>query len=466
MAQLPVEMWEEVFSFVPDVVDLKSISLVCKKFSDIVGSIPSLAGRFQLKLDGNQMTRDSMSTIVNSQRKYQKIQFEHFENSIKMLRISEKFEDSLNCLDMSHCTLAESTIQEKLAACKKIDTLKMSWNSIVKSRKRKRPGEDPEVGPLGLLSQFPSSTVEFKSLNAITKLDIEMTKTQSNDLMQVLKHQHHLKELIILFNGPANGNLFEARHLEQFKFKLTKFRFTCSLRSGFKNVLDFAISQHESLTHLAIKNNYESNHPTNLEAMEKLEYLSYYLHNNQQRFVKFPDSLKTLKITLKNLNGGIVLSRKMSNLENVELNLGKDTYNYTRLMMSIIKNCPKICKISSSKSFLARDSESGQCLIFTEHHFVKGQLRDKVFKFVLDRLVEVTDDMLTTLLKIVFGNAHLEIHNGIGLSGNFGIFLPHIGQNLKSLKIYNYPQLELDSLKQFHQERPDFRLYTSAFEYR
>jgi hypothetical protein len=458
MAQLPVEMWEEVFSYLPKIKDLKSISLVCKKFSHIVGTIPSLAGRFQLKLYGDEMTRDSMCTIMNSQRKYQKIQFKYFKNSIKMLRISEKFEDSLNCLDMSHCTLTESTIQENLAVCKKIDTLKMSWNSIVKSRKRKRPGEVPAVGPLGLLSQFPASTIEFKSLNAITKLDIEIWDENAKDLMEVLKNQHHLEELIIDYVGDTTESFFEAQHLEHFKFKLTKFRIKCNLESGVQKFVDFANSQHETLTHLAIKNDQESSDPLKLNSMEKLEYLSFCLHNDQEELMKLPDSLKTLSLSLQAFKTGIVFPHKMPNLETVKLKL-ENFDDYSRTMLSIIKNCPTLDIISSIKCFRADETLESWMLI--EHHILRDPIR-MVLKVFLDRVVEVSDDMLIVFLREFIEMDHLEIHNGGKLSGNFGDFLPHIGKNLKVVKISNYPQFELDSMKEFHKERPDVTLFTSA----
>jgi hypothetical protein len=85
-----------------------------------------------------------------------------------------------------------------------------------------------------------------------------------------------------------------------------------------------------------------------------------------------------------------------------------------------------------------------------------------VLKVFLDRVVEVSDDMLIVFLREFIEMDHLEIHNGVKLSGNFGDFLPHIGKNLKVVKIHNYPQFELDSMKEFHKERPDVTLFTSA----
>jgi hypothetical protein len=472
MAQLPVEMWEEVFSYLPKIKDLKSISLVCKKFSDIVGTIPSLAGRFQLKLYGDQMTRDSMCTIMNSQRKYQKIQFKYFKNSIKMLRISEKFENSLNFLEISDSTLTESTIQENLAACKKIDTLKMSWNSIVKSRKRKRPGEDPEVGPLGVLNQFDESIVEFKSLNAITKLDLEMKSEHSKDLMEVLKNQHHLKELIIYYVGDTTESLFEAQLLEHFKFKLSKFSITCKLES-IENIVGFVNSQHESLKHLTIKNSIFSNkrHPY-LTDMKQLEYLSYSLDDNERKYLAFPDSLKTLVLDISKFTGGKLLRHKMPNLKSVTLALpNKDDAENSKdsileTINSVSSQCPENSKltviVTKHIRFSLQFASPKELSISTR---INCQCYNDIIKFsdqfVIGARLKVEDDVMIDILTECEPLKHLEIHNGVGLSGNFGMFLPYIGQNLKVVKIFNYPQFELDSMKQFHKDRPDFRLYTS-----
>jgi hypothetical protein len=56
----------------------------------------------------------------------------------------------------------------------------------------------------------------------------------------------------------------------------------------------------------------------------------------------------------------------------------------------------------------------------------------------------------------------LTILNGGKLSGDFEIFRQHINRNYKVIKIFNYPQFQLESMERLHQERPDFRLFTSS----
>jgi hypothetical protein len=230
---------------------------------------------------------------------------------------------------------------------------------------------------------------------------------------------------------------------------------------GIQKVLDFANSQHETLTHLAIKNHHDTNHCPQFKAMKKLEYLSYFLYYDQQEFVKFPASLKTLKLTLQNYYSGIVLTHEMPNLENVILKLDNVSI-YEETMTSVIRNCPKKARIDFTKCYQVDDDI--QCLMFFEHYFLKEPGRI-VFEVTLDKLAEIWDDDLISLLEDQPKMVKMTIHNGVGLSGNFGIFIPYIGQNLKVMKIFNYPQFELDSVKQFLQDRPDFRLYTSAWNY-
>jgi hypothetical protein len=458
MAQLPIEMWEEVFSYLPETNDFLKVSLVCNKFNAIIGTIPSFVGRLLLKLKGFRMSRKAMAVVMNSQRKYQKIQLEYFENPLKMLRISEKFKDSLECLEISESTLMESNIQEHLMACEKLKTLKFGWNTIVKSRKRKRSGEEPMASLIGVVSQFSSAEMVLTNPNMITKLEIQFWEIHNKNLMDALKHQPHLTEMILSYHGTTTPNLFETQHLAQFQFKLSKLRIKCSLESS-ENIVAFVNSQCGSLEHLAIKNcKYSFDHP-DLEAMEHLKYLSYYVHDDQLDFLEFPESLESLTVLFHNFGGGDLFTKEMPNMEKVLLKLDACGPNYLGVFESVLVECPNLAKFDT---ILYRPAGRNQkeWLVHTEH-FILDESVSKSGKKTFNKFCEVSDELLIPFLE----NSSMEqltILNGGKLSGDFEIFRQHINRNYKVIKIFNYPQFQLESMERLHQERPDFRLFTSS----